>query len=81
MSRLIDLADIAPLEMRPGLAIARRIEGERITMAVFELQPGTVVPEHKHPAEQMGSVRAPRCGPSCGPLKAARSAWASLSPS
>ena len=54
MSRLIDLADIAPLEMRPGSVIARRIEGQRITMAVFELQPGAVVPEHEHPAEQIG---------------------------
>jgi quercetin dioxygenase-like cupin family protein len=54
MSRLVDLADIAPLEMRPGLVIARRIEGERITMAVFELQPRAVVPEHEHAAEQMG---------------------------
>ena len=54
MSRLVDLASIPPLEMRPGLVHARPIEGERITMAVFELQPGAVVPEHEHPAEQMG---------------------------
>jgi quercetin dioxygenase-like cupin family protein len=54
VSRLVDLASIPPLEMRPGLVHARRIEGERITMAVFELQPGAVVPEHAHPAEQMG---------------------------
>ncbi len=54
MHRLVDLASIPPLEMRPGLVHARRIEGERITMAVFELQPGAVVPEHEHPAEQMG---------------------------
>jgi len=54
VSRLVDLASIPPLEMRPGLVHARRIEGERITMAVFELQRGAVVPEHEHPAEQMG---------------------------
>jgi quercetin dioxygenase-like cupin family protein len=54
MSRLIDLADMPPLEMRPGSVIARRMEGQRITMAVFELQPGAVVPEHEHPAEQIG---------------------------
>lgn len=54
MSRLVDLADIGPLDMRPGSVIARRIEGERITMAVFELQPGAVVPEHEHAAEQIG---------------------------
>jgi quercetin dioxygenase-like cupin family protein len=54
LSRLIDLADMPPLEMRPGSVIARRMEGQRITMAVFELQPGAVVPEHEHPAEQIG---------------------------
>jgi quercetin dioxygenase-like cupin family protein len=54
VSRLIDLADMPPLEMRPGSVIARRMEGQRITMAVFELQPGAVVPEHEHPAEQIG---------------------------
>jgi len=54
MSRLIDLASIAPLEMRPGQVVARRIEGNRITMAIFELQPGAVVPQHAHPVEQMG---------------------------
>ena len=53
MGSLVDLEDVAPLDMRPGV-IARRIEGERITMAVFELQPGAVVPEHEHPAEQIG---------------------------
>lgn len=54
MSRLVQLAAIPPLAMRSGAVIARRIEGERITMAVFELQPGAVVPEHEHPVEQMG---------------------------
>jgi quercetin dioxygenase-like cupin family protein len=50
----VDLASITPLEMRPGSVIARRVEGERITMAIFELQPGAVVPEHAHEAEQIG---------------------------
>jgi quercetin dioxygenase-like cupin family protein len=54
MSRLVDLEAIPPLEMRPGSVIARRIEGERITMAVFELQPGAGGLAHEHPAEQMG---------------------------
>lgn len=54
MSRLTDLAAVPLLEMRPGSVLARRIEGERITMAVFELQPGAVVPEHEHAAEQIG---------------------------
>jgi quercetin dioxygenase-like cupin family protein len=54
VSRLVDLASIPPLEMRPDSIIARRIEGQRITMAVFELQPGAIVPEHAHHHEQMG---------------------------
>lgn len=53
MGSLSDLRDMSPLGMREGV-VARRIEGERITMAVFELQPGAVVPEHEHPAEQLG---------------------------
>lgn len=37
---------------------ARRVQGERITLAVVELEPGSVVPEHHHAAEQMGMVLA-----------------------
>lgn len=54
MSTFVDLATIPPLEMRPGSIITRRIEGQRITMAVFELAPGAIVPEHDHANEQMG---------------------------
>jgi unsaturated pyranuronate lyase len=32
----------------------RVIGGERVTMAVVELDPGSVVPEHSHEHEQMG---------------------------
>jgi quercetin dioxygenase-like cupin family protein len=34
----------------------RVIEGERITVAVVELEPNGVVPGHEHPHEQMGLV-------------------------
>lgn len=56
MSDLIDIAD-APLLQVWGEAVrARRIQGERITMAVVELGPNAVVPEHHHEAEQLGMV-------------------------
>ena len=33
---------------------ARKVEGERITLAVVELAPGSTIPEHRHVAEQVG---------------------------
>lgn len=35
---------------------ARRIEGERLTLAIVELAPNAVVPEHRHDNEQIGMV-------------------------
>ena len=35
---------------------ARRIEGERITLALIELAPGSTVPGHRHENEQLGMV-------------------------
>jgi quercetin dioxygenase-like cupin family protein len=54
MSRLLDLASIAPFEAGADGVRIRRIEGERITVGVFELAPGAVVAEHRHEAEQIG---------------------------
>jgi unsaturated pyranuronate lyase len=53
MSDLVDLADIVPLRVWDAVR-ARRVEGERITMAVVELDANAVVPEHRHPNEQLG---------------------------
>jgi quercetin dioxygenase-like cupin family protein len=36
--------------------IGRVVEGERITMAVIELDPDAIVPEHRHENEQLGIV-------------------------
>ena len=33
---------------------ARKVEGEGITLAVVELAPGAVVPEHRHAQEPLG---------------------------
>jgi quercetin dioxygenase-like cupin family protein len=54
MSRLVDLASIAPLVTGGDDVRIRRLEGERITVGVFELAPGAVVAEHRHDAEQIG---------------------------
>lgn len=54
MSNLRDLADLPMLEIWGEGVRARRLEGERISFAVVELAPNAVVPEHRHPAEQLG---------------------------
>jgi quercetin dioxygenase-like cupin family protein len=54
MSRLADLAAIPPFDVGGGSVRIRRMEGERITVGVFELAPGAVVAEHRHEAEQIG---------------------------
>lgn len=55
MSNLADLADIPPIQVFEGIR-ARRVEGELITLAIVELEPDAVVPEHRHAHEQNGMV-------------------------
>ena len=50
-----DLAGIGPLPIWDGIA-ARAVSGERITLAVIELDPGAVAAEHAHENEQLGIV-------------------------
>ena len=56
MSNLVDLASLPLLEIWGDQVRARRVEGERITLAIVELAPNAVVPEHRHAAEQLGMV-------------------------
>ena len=56
MSNLQDLADLPLLEIWGEDVRARRVQGERITLAIVELAPNAVVPEHRHAAEQLGMV-------------------------
>jgi quercetin dioxygenase-like cupin family protein len=56
MSNLENLADLPVLEIWGDAVRARRVEGERITLAIVELAPNAVVPEHRHAAEQLGLV-------------------------
>jgi quercetin dioxygenase-like cupin family protein len=48
-----DLAEIARLRIWDGVA-ARVVGGRGLTLAVIELEPSSIVPEHSHPHEQIG---------------------------
>jgi quercetin dioxygenase-like cupin family protein len=52
---LVDLADLPPIRLFDGV-VARRVEGDRVTLAIVELEPNGVVPQHRHPYEQNGMV-------------------------
>jgi quercetin dioxygenase-like cupin family protein len=56
VSNLVDLETVQPFEIWGDAVRARKVEGERITLAVVELGPNAMVPEHRHEAEQMGTV-------------------------
>ena len=55
MPNLIDLAEIAPIQVWDSV-VARRVQGEKLTLAIVELAPNATVPEHRHPNEQCGLV-------------------------
>ena len=56
MSDLVDIDTVQPIYVWGDSVRARRIEGEKITLAIVELKPNAVVPEHQHPNEQIGFV-------------------------
>ena len=55
MTDLTDLSEIAPIQVWDHIR-ARRVQGGQVTLAVVELDPGAMVPEHRHPNEQNGLV-------------------------
>ena len=55
MGALDELGGIRPIKVWEGV-IARAIEGDRLSLAVIELDPDSVVPEHSHENEQLGIV-------------------------
>lgn len=55
MSDLRALSELEPIQVWEGIR-ARRVEGDQVTLAIVELDPNAVVPEHQHPAEQNGMV-------------------------
>ena len=56
MSNLAHIADQPVIALWGEHVRARRVQGERITFAVVELDPNADLPSHTHEAEQMGMV-------------------------
>ncbi len=50
-----ELGGFRPYKIWEG-AVARAVTGERITMAVIDLDPDVAVPAHRHENEQLGFV-------------------------
>ena len=52
-----DIAALEPQQIWAGV-VGRAVHGDRMTMSLIELDPGTVVPEHAHEQEQLGILLA-----------------------
>jgi quercetin dioxygenase-like cupin family protein len=50
-----DLAEVSPQQLFAGY-LARTIHGERISLAIVEIDPDAELPEHQHENEQLGMV-------------------------
>jgi len=55
MSAFEDIGAIGPLRIWDDV-VAREIHGQQTTLAMVELEPGALVPEHHHVSEQLGMV-------------------------
>ncbi|MBA2461530.1 MAG: cupin domain-containing protein [Actinobacteria bacterium] len=55
MSAFADIGTIPPQQVWERI-VARSVHGERLTLAVVELEPGAVAAEHSHGNEQLGIV-------------------------
>jgi quercetin dioxygenase-like cupin family protein len=55
VSAFDDVVSISPQQIWDGIA-GRVVHGEQLSMAVVELDPGAVAPEHRHANEQLGIV-------------------------
>jgi len=53
VSAFADIAEVAPRTIWEGIT-GRALHGERLTLALIELDPGSHVPEHAHDNEQVG---------------------------
>jgi quercetin dioxygenase-like cupin family protein len=56
LSYLVDFDAVPPVDVWGETVRARSVNGERVTLALVELAPDSVVPEHRHENEQMGMV-------------------------
>jgi quercetin dioxygenase-like cupin family protein len=57
MSAFADLATLEPKRIWEGV-VGRVVHSERLTLAVVELDPRCVIPEHSHANEQVGLLLA-----------------------
>ena len=55
MSAFKPLEEMHPIVLADGIK-ARAVNGDRLTMAVVDLAPNAISPEHKHENEQLGFV-------------------------
>jgi quercetin dioxygenase-like cupin family protein len=55
ISAFDDVAAIPPQQVWEQI-VARPVHGERLTLAIVELEPGAVVDDHSHDNEQLGIV-------------------------
>ncbi len=53
VSGFFPVAEVEPIELAPGVSL-RLVSGEKAMMSFVTLQPGSTVPLHSHPHEQMG---------------------------
>jgi quercetin dioxygenase-like cupin family protein len=53
MSAFDDIREIVPIKIWDGV-VGRAVAGKEATLAVLELDPNIVVPEHRHVNEQTG---------------------------
>lgn len=56
MSRLVNIEAFPVIDIWGATVRARRVEGERVTVALVELAANAEVPEHRHDNEQIGMV-------------------------
>jgi quercetin dioxygenase-like cupin family protein len=55
MSTFAEIEAVGPLRIWNDV-VAREVHGQQTTLAVVELEPDALVPEHHHPSEQLGIV-------------------------
>jgi quercetin dioxygenase-like cupin family protein len=55
MDAFEDIQAVGPLRIWDDV-VAREVHGTQTTLAVVELEPGALVPEHHHVSEQLGMV-------------------------
>ena len=54
MANLVDIANVQALDVWGEAVQARVVSGANASLAVVELAPGAIVPEHRHTHEQLG---------------------------